>query len=214
MYECGPFESWFLSYGHPHSTCPSLASTHDAACLTSDCLTCRTIPRVVRIISNPFCGHCCTNSCSTNSRLWRSHQIQCKEFKSWEQPGHAVGPPHPIKYFINTLFKNSRTASRKCGTKPSHTNHTWNPVCSLTSWNSSGRLFCRKSTKQPQSELVDVSRKQTFWLLQCLPIHLEKFVFGNQSVKFHADCHLPIHINYGNWLFHLLKTCLPACAVN
>ena len=41
-------------------------------------------------------------------------------FKSGQRAGHAVGPPCPIHCSGNTLFKNVRIATRKCGEAPDH----------------------------------------------------------------------------------------------
>jgi len=73
----------------------------------------RTWMHHIQIISNPFCMCCCTDFCSIKSRLWRSPQIKCKEFKSGEQPGHAVGPTHPIKYSVKHTVQEFQNCKKK-----------------------------------------------------------------------------------------------------
>jgi hypothetical protein len=63
-----------------------------------------------------------TDCCTTNSKIRR---LQIQKYKSAERAGHAVGPPGPTNCVRNTLFKNCRTASRKCGGAPSYMDHKW-----------------------------------------------------------------------------------------
>ena len=76
----------------------------------------------------------------------RCHLIQkYKGFKSQEWPGHAVDPPRPVQCSVNTLFKSSQTARRKCGGTPCYMNHKWIIGCRTKSCNSSRRTFRSKS---------------------------------------------------------------------
>jgi len=57
-----------------------------------------------------------TEFCSINRRLQMSPDIKkVEKFKPGERAGNAVGPPFPIHFYKNPLFKNLPTARRKFG---------------------------------------------------------------------------------------------------
>jgi hypothetical protein len=104
---------------------------------------------VVRIISDPFCIHC--GKCWTSLLALAQQKISdvhrdknITDLNQGEEAGHAAGPPRPLHCYRNTLFKNSRSARRKCGRAPSCMNRKWMRVCRSISCNSSGRTFRRQ----------------------------------------------------------------------
>jgi len=114
-----------------------------AASLKSECLSHWKIQGVVQINSNPFCIRRCKPwTSSTSVELTTVLEVPGN---LEERGSHAVGPPRPIHYSRNTLFKNSRTAIWKSGRAPSFMNLKRILVCRSISSNSAGMTFLRKS---------------------------------------------------------------------
>jgi hypothetical protein len=53
--------------------------------------------------------------------------------------------------------------------------------------------------------MVEERRVPEVCLLQCPPTRLHETITGAMSAHFHVDFLLPIHNDYGKWLFHLVK---------
>ena len=155
------------------SKVPHRVSTQDFACLNSDCLIRSKIPVVVRIISYPFCM--CYCKCWTSlTAVVQTGECRChlrqkyKGFKSGDRAVHAVGPPSNIQCFVNTLFKNSRTARRKCFGAPCYMNHKWIIVCRSASCNNCIRTFRSKSWYRAPVSRGGKSMVPKVWFLRCL----------------------------------------------
>jgi hypothetical protein len=146
----------------------SRASPQHVAPPNSDCLACRKVPGVVRIISNPFylllqvLHFSCF--CSITLDFGRPRDKKPKGFKSQEKAGRTVGPPRPV-LCSGHMFKNSRNAGRKCVEASSSMNHKCILVCRSTS--------CKtlEGRRQPQTDVVEERGVPEVCLLQCLHGH-------------------------------------------
>ena len=107
--------------------------------LKCDCLRWK-IPDVLWIFSNSF-FICCWQSWASLNSVAQRVKLRCPQsYKCKGRSGRAVGPYHPNPRSGKVLFRNSRTARRKCSGAPSWKNHKRIPVCRVTYWNSYGRM--------------------------------------------------------------------------